>query len=253
MHNERVHSCSLVFFLAMFRCLDWTLIDTITWTVYIVEYLFMMGYTKGKDWTRFHDHVLNKEYYSLPVHTKLRVLQILCDDLLEFAELRTEINMRESKEEGMDIDDSTMLTHENGPKRVHPRYSKTSACKDAETMENIVEPCESKGSHNNSSAASTKLIELEGNVHDGNSDECKLCGMDGTLLCCDGCPYAYHPRCIGLTKASIPEGQWFCPECVVNKMGPECSRIGKGLRGAEVFGIDPFERLFLGTCNYVLV
>ena len=31
---------------------------------------------------------------------------------------------------------------------------------------------------------------------DRNGDECRLCGMDGILLCCDGCPSAYHSRCI---------------------------------------------------------
>jgi len=88
---------------------------------------------------------------------------------------------------------------------------------------------------------------------DGNSDDCRICGMDGTLVCCDGCPWAYHSRCIGQNKAFLPQGEWFCPECVVNKLGPTSSRIERGARGAQMLGIDLCGRLFLGTSDYLLV
>ncbi|KAF2577278.1 hypothetical protein F2Q68_00000774 [Brassica cretica] len=87
---------------------------------------------------------------------------------------------------------------------------------------------------------------------DGNSDECRLCGMDGTLLCCDECPLAYHSRCIGVLKMYIPDGPWYCPECTINKMGPTIAHK-TSLRGAVCFGVDPHGRLFLGTCNHLLV
>ena len=54
---------------------------------------------------------------------------------------------------------------------------------------------------------------------DGNTDLCVLCGVGGSLLCCDGCPAAYHMRCIGETAKSIPEGEWLCPECAVGGRG----------------------------------
>ncbi|XP_058087295.1 DDT domain-containing protein PTM-like [Magnolia sinica] len=237
------------------RRLDWSLLDTLTWPVYVVEYLLIMGYTKEQELKGFHDHVLKSEYYTMPAPTKLRILQILCDDALDSAELRHEINMRGSMEVGMETDGNASLAPENGPRRVHPRYTKTSACKDPVAMENIVEPCESKPPRDRSSTGSSKAVEPEVNMSEDvvDTDECRLCAMDGTLLCCDGCPSVYHSRCIGLNKASLDEGDWFCPECVVNKIGPTCSRIGTGLRGAEFLGIDPHERAFLGTCNYLLV
>ncbi|XP_068662577.1 DDT domain-containing protein PTM-like [Aristolochia californica] len=232
------------------RRLDWSLLDSLTWSVFIVEYLVTLGYTKETNWRGFLAHALSGEFYSLPVLTKLRVLQILCDDVLNSAELRAEIDMRESSEAEIEVDEHASIPPEKGPRRVHPRYSKTSACKDAESMENIVEA-------NEQSLIGCKVVgqtvDSRDIDDDGNSDECRLCGMDGTLICCDGCPSAYHSRCIALSKAHLPDGLWFCPECVVNKMGPTCSRIGKGLRGAEMFGVDPFERVFYGTCNYLLV
>jgi hypothetical protein len=48
---------------------------------------------------------------------------------------------------------------------------------------------------------------------DGNTDGCVLCGAGGSLLCCDGCPAAYHLRCISESSRTIPEGEWLCPEC----------------------------------------
>ena len=54
---------------------------------------------------------------------------------------------------------------------------------------------------------------------DGNTDLCVLCALGGSLLCCDGCPAAYHMRCIGETAKSIPQGEWLCPECSVGGRG----------------------------------
>ena len=49
-----------------------------------------------------------------------------------------------------------------------------------------------------------------------NEDECKICGVEGQLLCCDGCPGSFHRTCIGIaTNAKLPEGKWLCPECKI--------------------------------------
>ena len=46
-----------------------------------------------------------------------------------------------------------------------------------------------------------------------NSDRCKLCGVGGSMLCCDGCPAAFHPACLDEDVAE--DGQWFCSDCTV--------------------------------------
>ncbi|XP_022752616.1 DDT domain-containing protein PTM-like isoform X2 [Durio zibethinus] len=214
----------------------------------------LMGYARGPEWKRFYKDVSKREYYSLPVIRKLMVLQLLCDDVLEYAEMRAEIDMREAMEVGTDPDAVATDLSERGPRRVHPRHSKTSACKEREAMEIIAESHEVKSS---SRTFSLGLKSTEGNAGvdadvDGNNDECRLCGMDGTLLCCDGCPSAYHSRCIGVMKMYIPEGPWYCPECAINKMGPAIT-INTSLRGAELFGVDLYGQVFLGTCNHLLV
>ncbi|KAK2984531.1 hypothetical protein RJ640_025028, partial [Escallonia rubra] len=230
------------------RCMDWNLLDTLTWPVYLVQYLITLGYTEGPHWKGFYVDALERDYYTLSAGSKLMVLQILCDDVLDSAELRAEMDLREELEVGIGIDGVTIVPPESGPRRVHPRYSKTSACKDQEAMEIIAESHGTKSSFNSSS------LDLKSNGpnadQDGNGDECRLCGMDGTLLCCDGCPSAYHSRCIGAGK--ILGETWYCPECVINKTGPTITR-GTSLRGAENFGVDLYEQLFLGTCNYLLV
>ncbi|KAI3989813.1 hypothetical protein MKX01_040783 [Papaver californicum] len=236
------------------RRLDWSLLDTFTWPVYVVEYLLVMGYAKGSEWKWFYDDVLDREYYSLSVSRKLTILQILCDDVTESPELRAEIDMRENLEAVTDCD-LVAVPSENGPKRVHPRYAKTSACKDAVAMDIITNLQEPKACQQSSSLASgvteLKHTALE-NDEDRNSDECRLCGMDGTLLCCDGCPSAYHSRCIGVSKMLLPQGSWFCPECSANKKEPTL-RVEVKLKGAEIFGADPYQQVFIGTCNHLLV
>lgn len=235
--------------------MDWRLLDSFTWTVYLVHYFTIMGYVKGHELKGFHDELWKREYYSLPVGRKLMILQILCDDVLDSAELRAEINMCEESEFGIDPDAVVTNFPDIGPRRVHPRYSKTSACKDREAMDIIAESQGSKSSGNSRYLVS-KGTERDTNMPDGdidgNGDECRICGMDGTLLCCDGCPSSYHSRCIGVVKMYIPEGPWYCPECTINKLGPAI-RTGTSLRGAELFGIDFYEQVFLGTCNHLLV
>ncbi|RZS16734.1 hypothetical protein BHM03_00048770 [Ensete ventricosum] len=177
------------------------------------------------------------------------VLQILCDDVMDSAELRTELEMRENLDD--DVEDGTDLNFPlgDGPRNVHSRSLKNSASRSMCALQDSRGPLKQ--------IPSSKVTESNADVSsadtDGNSDECQLCGMDGTLICCDGCPSAYHSRCIGLNKAFLPDGPWFCPECTVNKLGPISSRVGRGIKGAEALGIDGCGRLFLGTCNYLLV
>lgn len=237
------------------RSLDWSLLDALTWPVYLVQYFIVMGYIKGPGWQKNCEDVSRAEYYSIPVSRKLMNLQFLCDDVLDSMELRAEIDMREESEVGLDPDAAPTVNIQNGPRRVHPRFSKTSACKEKEVIGIISEGHELKAS---SKSKYVGLKGTEGSAYavdanmDTNSDECRLCGMDGTLLCCDGCPSAYHSRCIGVSKMHIPDGSWYCPECTIDKLGPAIAE-GTSLRGAEVFGIDLHGNVFLGTCNHLLV
>ncbi|GMF35912.1 unnamed protein product [Phytophthora fragariaefolia] len=47
--------------------------------------------------------------------------------------------------------------------------------------------------------------------------DCSVCSLGGELLCCDGCPRAFHVNCIGL--AEIPDTEWFCNECNLQTCG----------------------------------
>ncbi|GAB2233927.1 hypothetical protein Drorol1_Dr00003157 [Drosera rotundifolia] len=236
------------------RATDWELLDTLTWPVYLVHYLMVMGYFDGNEWKGVPIHILEKHYCTLSAGRKLMVLQILCDNALESEEIRAEMDMREESEVGIDAEEFESVFPESSPKRVHPRYSKTFAGNTSAAVD--VSVCSNGKTPTNSSSMGLKGSGLRNNLaatgEDGNSDDCCLCGMDGTLLCCDGCPSSYHSRCIGVSKAHIPDGPWFCPECSIRKTEPTIV-VGTSLRGAELFGIDPYEQVFLGTCNHLLV
>ncbi|RLN31007.1 uncharacterized protein C2845_PM05G05640 [Panicum miliaceum] len=225
------------------KYLDWTLLDALTWPTFLLEYLYVMSCIKNLGGRSFGRSLLATEYYKLPVPMKLWMLQILCDHVIESDELKTELEDREGYNEEMEyeMDSSTFL--EAGSRAVSTRASKASAYKKMNDLQNLESAPNVTNPEDTAADAS----------QDGNSDDCRICGMDGTLVCCDGCPWAYHSRCIGQNKAFLPQGEWFCPECVVNKLGPTSSRIERGARGAQMFGIDLCGRLFLGTCDYLLV
>ncbi|KAI5401195.1 hypothetical protein KIW84_065880 [Lathyrus oleraceus] len=94
--------------------------------------------------------------------------------------------------------------------------------------------------------------EMVDETTDLNSDECCLCKMDGNLIRCDGCPAAYHSRCVGIASNNLPEGDWYCPECAIGKH--QASRKSRrSLRGADLLGMDPHGCLYFGSCGYLLV
>lgn len=198
-----------------------------------------MGYKEEGDRKELYKHCLERDYYTLSVGKRLIILQILCDNVLDTEELRAEIDMRETSEAGTDTD--TLCE----PARVDPGYSKSSDYKDTEATQ-TVEKHQTTHSLNNQSIES----QVSRAGEDGYGDECRLCGMDGVLVCCDGCPSAYHSRCLGLNK--MPSGSWHCPECKVDASNPKFLRKTT-LRGADVLGVDPYNQVFVASCDHLLV
>ncbi|KAI3683586.1 hypothetical protein L1987_84094 [Smallanthus sonchifolius] len=233
------------------RIMDWSLLDSLTWPVFVVQYLTTMRYTEGQEWGDFYVNVLEKDYYTLSAGRKLTILQLLCDDASNSAELVAEIDNREESEFGPDPD-AVVVNDENIPRRGRPR--KYPVSKDQEAVKDVSESHRRATSSTPNAFVSqtTESSNAGDDFDDGNGDECRLCGMDGTLICCDGCPSSYHSRCIGIMKMFIPEGAWYCPECTINRIGPIVTKK-TSLKGAEFFGIDPYEQVFLGSCDHLLV
>ena len=48
-----------------------------------------------------------------------------------------------------------------------------------------------------------------------SDDLCHECGEGGYLLCCDGCPKAFHKECLDPPLKRMPNKnkQWFCIYC----------------------------------------
>lgn len=69
--------------------------------------------------------------------------------------------------------------------------------------------------------AACQAFKVQNASKDWHSEECSVCGQGGDLLCCDWCPGAFHPRCVGgsgMADAIVgTEGldePWMCPVCV---------------------------------------
>ncbi|XP_039247109.1 autoimmune regulator [Pipra filicauda] len=53
-----------------------------------------------------------------------------------------------------------------------------------------------------------------------NEDECAACGDGGELICCDGCPRAFHLTCLVPPLPRVPSGTWRCGSCVTSVAEP---------------------------------
>uniref|UniRef100_A0A5B6ZI79 DDT domain-containing protein PTM n=1 Tax=Davidia involucrata TaxID=16924 RepID=A0A5B6ZI79_DAVIN len=206
------------------RSLNWDLLDLITWPIFMVEYLLMhsSGLKPGFDLCRLK--LFEIDYYKQPAFVKIEILRCLCDDVIEVEAIRSELNRRTFTSD-LNMDSDRNMKIETSKKRRAQMDVSGGSCLTEEVVDETT---------------------------DWNSDECCLCKMDGSLICCDGCPAAYHSRCVGVANSLLPEGDWFCPECVIDKDKP-WMKLGKSLRGAELLGIDPHGRLYYSSCGYLLV
>ncbi|XP_041804919.1 autoimmune regulator [Chelmon rostratus] len=58
-----------------------------------------------------------------------------------------------------------------------------------------------------------------------NDDECAVCKDGGELICCDGCPQAFHLTCLDPPLTSIPSGPWQCEWCCANRVKREKAQV----------------------------
>ncbi|GAB4824814.1 hypothetical protein Ancab_007684 [Ancistrocladus abbreviatus] len=77
---------------------------------------------------------------------------------------------------------------------------------------------------------------------DENDDLCSICFDAGDLLCCDGCPRAFHIECIPLS--SVPQGTWYCRYCE-NMFQREkfAEHNANAIAAGRVAGVDPIEQI----------
>ncbi|KAL2628952.1 hypothetical protein R1flu_013638 [Riccia fluitans] len=252
-HLERLAksgSNSAVFCL---RLSDWSLLDNITWPSYLMAYALTQGFLSGHGRSSEVD-LVKKDYYKLPTDKKLAFLNFLCDKTLDTDELRTEIARRVALENESEL---------FGPSKLPDGSRRDIISLEGEFDEEFERMTRQKRDALTQKSGMQLLVQGKslqaGEIkqpergEDGNLDECALCGMDGVLICCDGCPAAYHSRCVGITKQGLPPGDWFCPECRADSLDSNGVKIPKGVRGGELLFVGPDGQRFFSICGYLLV
>uniref|UniRef100_A0A673T2R7 Autoimmune regulator n=1 Tax=Suricata suricatta TaxID=37032 RepID=A0A673T2R7_SURSU len=111
----------------------------------------------------------------------------------------------------------------------------------------------------------------EPQLHQKNEDECAVCQDGGELICCDGCPRAFHLACLSPPLREIPSGTWRCYSCLqggAQRVPPQAEEpppqeppvetpvlLGLRLVGAEAKGLSresPAGRDAAGPCKHLL-
>lgn len=190
----------------------------------MVEYLLFSGSKDkpGVDLNRFK--YLRNEYFRQPMNLKVEILSRLCDDMIDAEVVKSELDKRSfAAESEMETDRKTSSEVRRRKRTMMERAGDISL--------------------------NDEVIDLS---FDRNSDYCCLCKIDGNLLCCDGCPAAYHSKCVGVASHLLPEGDWYCPECAFDRLVPGL-KPEKQIRGAEFIEIDPHGRRYYSSCGYLLV
>ncbi|KAD3640268.1 hypothetical protein E3N88_29491 [Mikania micrantha] len=203
------------------RDLNWDLLDMVTWPIFMAEYLLMKP-----SFDLAHLNLFKTDYHKQSETVKVKMLQYICDDVIEVEAISSEINRRILVGDPINFMDPDLNTKIMASKRRKATMAISSG-----------------------SCMSEEVID---ETDDWNSDECCLCKMDGNLICCDGCPAAYHSKCVGIATSLLPDGNWYCPECVVDNKNHDIN-VAKSIRGADLLGVDAHGRFYYSSCSYVLV
>jgi len=82
-----------------------------------------------------------------------------------------------------------------------------------------------------------------------DNDTCRVCGVDEdyeSIMLCDRCDAEYHTYCLNPPLDNVPEGNWFCPECVALDKGFPDRPSGKDVEGVEPESLEGEEEQFPG-------
>lgn len=83
---------------------------------------------------------------------------------------------------------------------------------------------------NDSQAFKTQKRKLQrAGIDYEHDDICLLCKDGGLLICCDGCPAAYHSECLGYSVAEVRKltsHSWFCPHHACGICGRKAQAVG---------------------------
>ncbi|XP_059200834.1 autoimmune regulator isoform X2 [Centropristis striata] len=82
---------------------------------------------------------------------------------------------------------------------------------------------------NGATKAVQKTFRHQGETNTGlvqyNEDECAVCKDGGELICCDGCPRAFHLTCTDPPLSTVPSGTWQCGWCCGNRVKRENAQL----------------------------
>ncbi|XP_028283825.1 autoimmune regulator [Parambassis ranga] len=91
---------------------------------------------------------------------------------------------------------------------------------------NTVNPAPAKKTFHHKGETTTSMMHC-------NDDECAICKDGGELICCDGCPRAFHLACLKPPLTSIPGGTWLCEWCCGHRVKRETAPLPLQALSAE--------------------
>lgn len=90
-----------------------------------------------------------------------------------------------------------------------------------------------------------------------SEDHCRNCSKMGDLLCCESCPAVFHLHCLKPPLEEVPQGDWLCPLCTVDRVQgvTDCDFPGdvmKSYRNSPI-GVDRIGRKYWFLARRIFV
>jgi hypothetical protein len=73
------------------------------------------------------------------------------------------------------------------------------------------------------SVPSSPLTKCQNSPQSESDDFCSSCRGAGKLVCCEDCPRVFHLVCCDPPRTQVPDGDFFCCECIAKSAAPNDS------------------------------
>ncbi|CAM9859737.1 unnamed protein product [Scytosiphon promiscuus] len=184
------------------RELDWQYLDHVTWPAYFVEFVHTMEEQRRREGVKSETEAAGEAD----------------------AEIDGAVSASEEEEDGLSSSggdsDTLCSAFQAGEHHLLPLEMKVQAL---EYLVDRAMECpwfEKEIDHRVRSPPESFVVDAD----DGKVFDCVICGQVGNLLCCDNCPRAFHPKCVG-GRQGINSTNWSCWECLIEDSAKDGVRV----------------------------
>ena len=186
----------------------WRYLDIMTWPEFMRRLICICNPSLGGG-VKVAEWLLTKEWYLMPIGSKIASLHFLIDIVFDSPVLRDMITGWDSQQnECLETEKLEIAAKKLALGQISkPKSGKVKSGTASDDSDDDAKATNLPAEYDHLYVRGDELEHLE-------QEHCEMSMLGGKLVCCDGCPASYRKESVGLKKVSSGEDdKWFCEEC----------------------------------------